>query len=295
MDSMKDAHQNKNAFHLAGIIPVASSTSEFNLPSHDVLMPLAPNYNLVERSIAECSFAGCESIWIVCNDDIAPLIRHRVGERVDDLASAERGAFVNHPSEVRVSIPIYYVPIHPKHRDKIDCYAWSILHGANVAYWLCRRLSRWAIPDRYFVSFPFGGYNPLVAKKARKDIASFSPFYFSHEGRTVRDGLPAGFTFDACEWRRARDVIKKTSKAYYPPATGEMPSKRLPAAERHQSRHFQLGDVFGGSSLEGSKISELSWFYDLTTWREYSILLTSGHHEELVRPRGLSVSGKWRN
>jgi len=292
---MESGAQNKNTFHLAGIIPVAASTSEFDVPGHDVFMPIASDYNLIERSIAECSYAGCESIWIVCNDDIAPVVKYRVGERVNDLASCARGTFVKHSSEVLTSIPIYYVPIHPKHRDKIDCYAWSILHGANVAYWLCRRLSRWSIPDRYYVSFPFGGYDPAQARKMRKDIASSRPFYFSHEGLTVRDGLPLGFTFDGEEWRRARDVIKKNSKMYYAPPRGEMPSERLPLEERYRSRHFKLGEVFHGSNPSEAKISELSWFYDLTTWREYSILLASEHHQELVRPRGLSVSGKWRS
>jgi len=287
---VKQAQQNPHSFHLAGIIPVAASTSEFNLPGHDVLMPIAPNYSLIERAVAECSYAGCESIWIVCNDDIAPLLKHRLGEYVEDLISVEKGAFVRFPSEVRNTIPIYYVPIHPKHRDKIDCYAWSILHGANVAYWICRRLSRWFIPDRYYVAFPFGIYNPHQAKAARKLIASKKPFYFSYEEKTVRDGIPLGFTFDANEWKRARDVIKSNSKTYYPPLEGEqMPSKRLPAEERLKSRHYNLHDVFNEASLVEAQISELDWFYDLTKWEEYCKLLTSGHHEDLKRPYGFTT------
>jgi hypothetical protein len=284
---MDIAAQNQKSFHLAGIIPLAASTGEFNLPGHDVLMPLAPDFNLIEKSIAECSYAGCESIWIVCNDDIAPFIKYKVGDWVEDLYTIEAGQYVRYPKEGHVSIPIYYVPIHPKHRDKYDCYAWSILHGANVAYWICRRLGRWLIPDKYYVSFPFGVSNPEEAKKARGKMSGKKLFYFSYDGKTVCDGLPLGFTFDALEWRRARDIIKSNSRSYYPPLEGEkMPSRLLPLEERRKSRHFKLLDVFKGADLSNAIIKEVSWFYDLTAWEEYCKLILSGHIKDLTRPYG---------
>ena len=54
-----------NNFHLAGIIPVAGQPLEFNMPWHDSLMPIAPDYLALERSVVECAYAGCETIWIV--------------------------------------------------------------------------------------------------------------------------------------------------------------------------------------------------------------------------------------
>ena len=36
-------------------------------------MPIAPNYTLLENAVYECAWAGCETIWIICNDDVAPL------------------------------------------------------------------------------------------------------------------------------------------------------------------------------------------------------------------------------
>ena len=283
---MQVAAQNEQAFHLAGIIPVAASAGEFNLPGHDSLMPLAPDFNLIERSVAECSYAGCETIWIICNDDIAPLIKHKVGDWVEDLYTIEAGRYVKYPKEGHVSIPIYYVPIHPKHRDKYDCYAWSIIHGANVAYWICRRLGRWLIPDRYYVSFPFGVCDLEEVKRARQKMSRKAPFYFSHEGKTVCDGLPLGFTFDTAEWRRAKNIIKSNSRSYYPPLEGEIPSQLLPPEERRKSRHFKLLDVFKGADLSSATINELPWFYYLTTWAQYCKLIISGHHEQVVRPYG---------
>ena len=283
---MQVAAQNEQAFHLAGIIPVAASSGEFNLPGHDSLMPLAPDFNLIEKSVAECSYAGCETIWIICNDDIAPLIKHKVGDWVEDLYTIEAGRYVKYPKEGHVSIPIYYVPIHPKHRDKYDCYAWSIIHGANVAYWICRRLGRWLIPDRYYVSFPFGVCDLEEVKRARQKMSRKAPCYFSYEGKTVCDGLPLGFTFDTAEWRRAKNIIKSNSRSYYPPLEGEMPSQLLPPEERRKSRHFKLLDVFKDADLSSATINELPWFYDLTTWAQYCKLIISGHHEQVKRPYG---------
>ena len=78
-------------FHLAGVIPVSGQKLEFDMPWHDCLMPLAPNYLAIERSVVECAYAGCETIWIICNDDMQPLIRHRLGDYVQDPVMAFRG------------------------------------------------------------------------------------------------------------------------------------------------------------------------------------------------------------
>jgi hypothetical protein len=37
-------------------------------------------------------------------------------------------------SEQRKEIPIYYIPIHPKDRDRRDSYGWSVLYGAYSAW-----------------------------------------------------------------------------------------------------------------------------------------------------------------
>ena len=49
-------------FHLAGLIPLAGQPLDFNMPWHDSLMPVGPNYLAVERRIVECENAGCETI-----------------------------------------------------------------------------------------------------------------------------------------------------------------------------------------------------------------------------------------
>lgn len=76
---MEQKAVNKTAFHLAGIIPVAGHKKDFGFEWDNVLMPIAENYTAIERSVMECAYAGCETIWIVCNNDIQPLLRHRIG------------------------------------------------------------------------------------------------------------------------------------------------------------------------------------------------------------------------
>ena len=70
--------------HLAGIIPVAGQPLDFNFPWHDCLQPIGKNYLAIERSALECAFAGCDTIWIACNDDMQPLIKSRIGDYVQD-------------------------------------------------------------------------------------------------------------------------------------------------------------------------------------------------------------------
>ncbi len=87
--------------------------------------------------------------------------------------------------------------------------------------------------------------------------------------------------------QKGMNVIKSNSRTYYPPTEDEVwPTKKLPPEERRKSRHFKLEDVFKDADTADALINELPWFYDLTTWEEYSKLISSGHHEEIKRPYG---------
>ena len=70
---------NTNYFHLAGIVPVAGQKLDFNQVIPDCMMPIAQNYTLIEAAVVECAYAGCDTIWIICNDDASPLIREKLG------------------------------------------------------------------------------------------------------------------------------------------------------------------------------------------------------------------------
>jgi hypothetical protein len=161
--------QNLKSFHLAGIIPTAGQPLDFNFPWHDSMQPIAPDYLAVERAVVECAYAGCETIWIVCHNEMQPLIKHRIGDYIQD-PTRYYNKYENIPSDLEKPIPIYYVPIHPKDRDKRDCLGWGVLHGALSAYWLSKKISKWVIPDKYYVAFPYGVYQPWVVKENRKPL-----------------------------------------------------------------------------------------------------------------------------
>ena len=106
--------------HLAGIIPIANLKTDFDLLIPEVLLPLAAGFSAIQKSVFECAMAGCNTIWIIANDDLAPVIREAVGDWVYDPVYYHSPAKFS--SEQRKEIPIYYVPIHPKDRDRRDSY-----------------------------------------------------------------------------------------------------------------------------------------------------------------------------
>ena len=84
---------------MPAIIPVAGMQTEFGMEWDASLMPVAPNYTALEASVYECLHSGCNSIWIVANDDVAPLLRHRLGEVATDIDSIQRGTFARLPQQ----------------------------------------------------------------------------------------------------------------------------------------------------------------------------------------------------
>ena len=268
--------------NMPAIIPVAGLNAEFGMEWDASLMPVGPNYAAIEASVYECLHAGCTSIWIVANDNIAPLLRHRLGELATDVDSLVRGSFVPFNETKHLEVPIYYVPIHPKHRDKVNCYAWSIIYGANVAYWINTMFSRWTQPTQYYVSFPLGMLDPKEVLEHRSALRKNVPFYFSYKGKTVKDGLPLSFVFDPEEWRRAKKVITSNASYYKTPEDGSWPTEALDPAERYKALGFGLDDVFGGGCTR--KTQEIDEFYDLTSWAQYVKFLSSGLGKKTKRP-----------
>ena len=103
--------QNMNSFHLAGIIPVAGESSNLHPVLPNCLAPVAADYTAIQNAASQCAHAGCETIWIVCNDDVAPAVKHVLGDSIEDPAYRRR-SFCKYPSEHRIAIPIFLSLIH---------------------------------------------------------------------------------------------------------------------------------------------------------------------------------------
>lgn len=266
---------------MPGIIPVAGMKTEFGMEWNASLMPVGANYTALEASVYECLHAGCTSIWIVANDDVAPLLRYRLGEVATDINSIQRGTFAKFGQTQHIEVPIYYVPIHPRHRDKVDNYAWSVLWGCNVAYWVKKIFSRWTQPDRYYISFPMGMLDPKEVLESRSVLRKSGPFYFSYNGETVKDGIPVSFVLTPEEWRRAKHVITNNSAVWKAPDEG-IPTEKLPPDQRRLSLSYGLDEVFGDGP-EGTQ-QEIKSFYNLTTWDGYVKLVSSELGKRIKRP-----------
>lgn len=270
-------------FHLAGIIPVSGQMTDFQLDWEDCLMPLAPDYTAIERSVMECAYAGCETIWIVANDDVSPLIKNRVGEYVQDPSYfGKRPGRRSRANQRR--IPIFYIPISMKDYGKRDCLSWSIIHGSLTAFKISVKMSQWLKPDRYYVSFPFGVYGPECLKPYRKDISSHTPFALSYKGQTVADGLYLGFTFDKEDFLNFRRVIRTGTGMFTANnlRDGKYPTEKLPFAERYSARFFDIAKVLKDVRLE--KVEEVPWYYSMDSWQGYCDFIGSEHRETLERP-----------
>ena len=242
--SLRKSSISEKTFHLAGIVPVAGQPLDFDFPWHDSLMTIAPNYLAVERAVVECAWAGCETIWIVCNDDMQPLIRHRLGDYIYDPVTMGRNYGIK-PTDERKPITIYYTPIHPKDRQKRDCLAWSVLYGAQVAFDTSKQISQWVTPDRYYVAFPYGIYEPEVLREHRKEISSRRDFCLTYKDRTVRDGEYLGFTFTDKDFVAIRKHFRQNSTGMYKSTLdGSIPRDKLPLHERYSARNFSLEEVF---------------------------------------------------
>ena len=272
--------QNIDAFHLAGIVPVAGQPLDFNLPWHDCLMPIAHNYLAVEHAIQECAMAGCETIWIVCHNDMQPLIRHRVGEWVLDPGAPTTGLFA---SDYERRIPVFYVPIHPKDRYKRDCLGWSVLYGALTAYHMSKALSKWVIPDKFYAAFPYGIYPLDIVKANRSKFSTGKTHCLTYNGKSIKTGHHLGFTFGAEDFKECRRIIRKESTYAW-----NEEGKKIPLKERYSARHFSLDKVFKGAIID--REIEIDWHYEIDSWENYTTYLSSEESKEIVRPKRLKYN-----
>lgn len=268
--------------HLAGIIPVANLQTDFETATPDILVPIEPGFTAIQKAVYECAMAACNTIWIVANDDLAPVIRKVIGEWVYDPVYYKRPSKFS--SQDRKEIPIYYVPVHPKDRDRRDSYGWSVLYGIYSAWKVAHKLSAWLCPAKYYISFPMGIHNVEDIRSHRPSIRSRSTnFFLTWEGKSVKDNLPLSFTMFGEDFQRCRRHVNHlTTKEYLPPADGEhYPSQKLPVNERWSARHFDFREIFGEIDEKEATKVELDWFNDISNWNGYRNYLASNNIVEV--------------
>ena len=255
------------------------------MPYPDSLLPVAQDYTMIEAAVVEAAMAGCNTIWIVCNDDIEPVIRHRVGDYIQDPIHFYNN-FGYQPSDRRIRIPIFWVPIHPKDRDKRDCLSWSVLHGAVTSLKVSSQLSKWMIPDKYYVSFPYGIFDPRPLQKLRRQIKSKNNFYVVSDGKKVSDNFYTSFTFGKDEFIIYRRNVRKGTGMYTSEVKNEkgIPTSKLPLEERWSARYFEPKDVFHGASDSDAHFFNVEQFSNLDNWDNYRAYMRSDLSGIMRRP-----------
>jgi hypothetical protein len=273
---------NTKHFHLAGIVPVAGQRLDFDQIWPDCLMPIAPNYTLIEAAVAECAWAGCDTIWVICNDDIGPAVKKKIGDFVGDPVWAYR-KFDKYPNESKRQIPVYYVPVHPKDRDKRDCLAWSVLHGSLTAFKISDELSRWVIPNKYYVSFPYGYFPAWQLREHRKIISSSKNIYLTSEGKSMKDNFYTSFTFGKDEFIEFRRVIR-TGTGRWKPGVNYKEYEALPIEERWSARFFELEQVFAPFDTTSAQEIQVQTFYNIGSWQQYKHFMAENIDNDIRRP-----------
>jgi hypothetical protein len=286
MENVEDTHIERK--HLVGIVPVSGHEKyDFNQPWPDCLMPIASGYSLIESSVVECAWAGCKSIWIVVNDDFAPIIRKKIGDWVFDPIWNNR-KFDPVPHESRRRIPVFYVPVPMKHRNRRDCLSWSVIHGALTAFKLSSDMSRWTTPSKYYVSFPHSYVNPFQIREHRKDIAGPQNVYLTHNGESIKDGHLISFTFKKKDWLEFRRVVRSGTGRT---TTGnpDNPGQLLPPEEQFSARWFETSKVFAPLDLDAAKEVPIADFFNIRSWEEYSEFIAASRKLILKRPKSVLV------
>ena len=263
--------------HLAGIIPVANLQTDFNFNFPEVLIPLNNGFTAIQKSVIECAYAGCSTIWIVANPDLAPVVRKTVGDWTYDPVYLGRSQY-GEGSEHRREIPIYYCNIMPKNIDRRDSYGWSVLSGIYASWITANKISKWVVPNKYYVSFPMGVFNIYEIRKHRKLINdNQNNFFLTHQNKTVKDELPLSFTMFENDYLNCRrDINSKTTKQYYNTEKGEQyPSRKLPLEERWSARKFNFSEVFEKLCIDNAHTYNSKYFFDISTWGGYNEYMRS--------------------
>lgn len=271
--------------HLAGVIPVSGIKSDFNMPWHESLMPIGPNYLAVERSVAECAYAGCDSIWIVCDDSVSPLVRYQIGEKIQDPVYSYRH-YEFDKQGVKKPIRIYYVPISIKDINRRDNLAWSAIFGAKTSRQITKALSRHFIPDTYFISWPYGYYAPFFMREHRKALR-LKPFLLSHNGETAKQGKYLSFTITNSQLDALLEESISTSSGMY--QFDESGNRSLiPMEERFSYRKFDLKEVFSNLDFSGYTRINIEDYIRIDNWKDYCAFLAE--NPEIRKPALLKYS-----
>ena len=263
--------------NLAGIIPIAGQRLDYGVPWDDCMMPIAQDYLAVERCIAECLYAGCQTIWIVACLEQQPLIRHRLQDRFHDPESFSKLRRGNDTREKEVCL--YYIPILERDYLRRNSVVWSSVFGVLNAHKTTSRLSPLFAPEKYYISFPFGVYHPWEVKGHRRYLKRKKyQVLLRHNNRTVKDGEYLGLTLTLDEAKALERYLKDT--AYH-------------SSKKYAAKDFSVSDIYKVLPVKEDTIyCDIPEYHDISGWDKYQKFLST-HSLKLNKPYSLFSSKEW--
>lgn len=252
----------RDSFHVAGVIPIAGMQSDLQYPIPDYLLPAGKNITMIDRSILECVYAGCNTIWIIANDDMKPILRYHLGDCVQDLQwhqkNEDLGKFRN---AMKQWIPIYYINVNPRVLNQVNNCGFNILMGIPMIKNIAHRVSNHAAPRKYYITFPQGLCAPGIFKMIRKYLRRDTPYYTRFEGKTFLDGLPLSFSmsdYNVVDWReglRKRIIREAYQEGEGKPKLSNIKDWPVHKILNHQMKlhnnFFDLRAFYDASKFEG--------------------------------------------
>jgi hypothetical protein len=239
------------------------------MPWHDCLMPINQDYHAVERAVHTAAMAGCNTIWIVLHRETQPLIKKKITSWLYDPTHV--WDMVN-PFFSKKEIPVYYVAINPKDRNRRDSQAWSALYGARVASYISLKISRWVVPKRFLVVSPYGVTCEESIRKCRLDLKGSQNIAFTYNGKTFLEDEHLPFTFDDEQYK----ICKEHFRINY---TGD-------------DSHKTFKELFSVIDAGSYRNVAVDYHYNISNWDGYKRFLGSEHNNLCERPKYL-VKHKW--
>ena len=281
--------------HLAGIIPVAGGALDFGFEWPECMMPIGRDLVAIEKCLMELARAGCKTIWIICNDDIQPLLKYRIGEWLKDPESIEKGKFISirMAAKYERKIPIFYIPIKTLQHKTMNSFAWSVIYGATVAHNISRNITKWISPTRFYVSFPYGVYSSeTIDFSSRNVMKNNKTVLLSYKGQTVEQGLYTGFIIIYKDVVRIKKKLLNASRKTYSNNIIEVKNRSVVhevftihrSADKYVVKDvYTLDDVFQFEDEENIVRIEIPWYYTIDSWETYCKYMESKEKREMIR------------
>ena len=231
---------------------------------------------------------GCTSIWVMAEKKHIPLLKTVIGSYIEDPVLAQLP--MTFKGNFKMKIPIWYASLPVRDIERRDCYARSIMAGAEYATSVSARLSSFLVPEKFYVSFPYTTFSPWRLQVHRKEVRNENyNFFLTQNGLSIKDGQMLGFTF-------FQEDLKRYKKDFATMDVGEWHSigegadwhnpkffRRLPKEQQNTGRHVTLDMAFRSATLEDATVLDAGVTYDISNWQGYTEYIKHSRHFRMPR------------